>query len=193
MKLIEASFAQLFLVAVQHCTERLGGRDPDVILRQGSPVNNNPLEYQPHRRRAPLRGSVLALPLTKHPFSTPAKTKPAPRLSLLVAGPGSRALSTVILSCRQPPPRPPYSGVTRQRKHRFDTFGYSKMVAHGFLESGFAYLSYGFGVGVIQPKGINASFVCSLRLKVFRLNHREERKKTPRTCILHGDGGMQAP
>ncbi|AWP02516.1 Hypothetical protein SMAX5B_005209 [Scophthalmus maximus] len=44
---------------LEHCTERLGGRDPDVILRQGSPVNNNPLEYQPHRRRAPLRGPWL--------------------------------------------------------------------------------------------------------------------------------------
>lgn len=33
VRLIEASFAQLFLVAARHCSKRLRGWNPDVLLR----------------------------------------------------------------------------------------------------------------------------------------------------------------
>lgn len=85
VRLIEASFAQLFLVAVRHCAERLGRWDPDVILRQGSPASNNPPKYQPYRRLG-----LLECPRSPTSWqnitSPPLKDNPALCFSPLIAG-----------------------------------------------------------------------------------------------------------
>lgn len=63
VRLIEASFAQLFLVAARHCAARgCRGWDPDVLLRRGSLGNNNPLEYRVMQETGAIRASCRAHP-----------------------------------------------------------------------------------------------------------------------------------
>lgn len=61
VRLIEASFAQLFLVAARHCTERLRrmGSRCDLVPRR-SPANNNPLKYPVMQETRAIRAFALA-------------------------------------------------------------------------------------------------------------------------------------
>lgn len=140
MKLIEVSFAQLFLVAARHCTEPRDGWDPDVILHRGSPdicrTSETAVAWKTSDSRASHKKKKNITPL-------PFKDNPAVLFTIDCRSQAwlLRVVNTVILLSRQPQLGSLHSGVTRQRKHRFDTFDYSKKRQLAGFEAGFAYLA----------------------------------------------------